>query len=85
MPLIIELAPEIEAALRTDATLSGRPVEVVAAARVTEYYEWDDEESDAIQGIQRGLEAARKGDEMPFEKYVAAVMAQRQSAKNGAS
>lgn len=73
----ITLTPQTDARLRAAATRTGEDAAGLAdgllAEALTDYEE-------TLEGIERGLDAARAGDEMDFEAFVALRRARRQQA-----
>jgi len=69
MPLTITLPPEVEMRLRERAAREGRDAETIAAEVLIEALEWRFQDSaEAIQGIQRGLDAFAAGRSRPFKE-----------------
>jgi predicted transcriptional regulator len=72
MSITLDLAPEIEAALREKAHREGRDAASVAGALVAEALTWEvQDRAEAIEGIRRGLEASAEGRVTPLSDVIA--------------
>ena len=70
MSIIISLSPEIEAQLREKAIQQGQDVSLVAAQLLSQILEWELQDStEAIKGIQSGLNDFAAGRSRSFEQF----------------
>lgn len=70
MAIVINLSPEIEAKLRSKAALQGQDISIVAAELLTNLLEWEATDlSEAIDGIQQGLDDFEAGHYRSFDKF----------------
>ena len=71
MSIIISLSPEIEAQLREKAIQQGQDVSLVAAQLLSQILEWELQDStEAVRGIQHGLDDFAAGRSRSFEEFV---------------
>jgi predicted transcriptional regulator len=72
MSIVISLSPEIEAQLREKAIQQGQDVSVVATQLLSQVLEWELHDStEAIKGIQSGLDDFVAGRSRSFEQFAA--------------
>lgn len=70
MSIVISLSPEIEAQLREKAIQQGQDVSIVAAQLLSKILEWELQDStEAVQGIQSGLDDFAAGRSRSFEEF----------------
>ena len=70
MSIIISLSPEIEAQLREKAIQQGQNVSLVAAQLLSQILDWELQDStEAVRGIQRGLDDFAAGLSRSFEEF----------------
>lgn len=70
MSIVISLSPEIEAQLREKAIQQGQDVSVVATQLLSQVLEWELQDStEAIKGIQSGLDDFAVGRSRSFEQF----------------
>src|SRR5438445_13675044 len=70
--MTITLTPETEARLREKAEREGQDVDTVADALLTAALEWESQDRmEAIEGVQRGDQAAAEGRERPLAAFLA--------------
>lgn len=73
MTIVISLSPEVEARLREKAARQGQDVSLVAAELLASVLEWEAQDSsEAIEGIQRGLDDFEAGRFRSFDKFAEA-------------
>lgn len=87
MAFVITLPDAIEEQVQAAASARGQSVNEFAIAALLEMSVRNENEDaediqEALEGIRRGMAAAAKGDEIPFEDYVAAVTARQGQTKN---
>ena len=72
MSIVISLSPEIEAQLREKAIQQGQDISVVATQLLSQVLEWELQDStEAIKGIQSGLDDFATGRSRSFEEFAA--------------
>ncbi len=72
MTLTLQLPPELEALLRQRAERSGQDVDSMAIALLTFGLSFDDKDfSEALEGIQKGLDNFEQGQFFSFDEFVA--------------
>ncbi len=82
MSMVLELPPRLEAILHEQARLEGRPAERLIIELLERTYLVEDSEvAAAVEGIRRGVAAAERGDEMPFEEFVRLRELERRTAE----
>jgi predicted transcriptional regulator len=77
--MTITLTPETETRLREKAEREGQDINAVADALIAAALEWEAQErAEAIEGVQRGDQAAAEGRERPLSLFL-----DEQRAKHG--
>jgi predicted transcriptional regulator len=72
MTIVVSLPYELEAKLQARAERQGRDIAVVAAELLSDMLEWEENDTEeAIQGIQRGLDAFEAGQYRSFGDFAA--------------
>lgn len=70
MAIVVNLSPERKAQLRNKAALQGRDISIVAAELLTTLLEWEATDlSEAIEGIQQGLDDFEDGHYRSFDQF----------------
>ena len=70
MQITVNLSPEAETRLREQAARQGEEVETVATAVLHKALEWEAwDYQDAVEGIQRGLDAVESGRFRSFHAF----------------
>lgn len=80
--MTIKLAPETEEKLREKAEREGQDIDSIANALLAQALDWEAQDrAEAIQGIQRGLEASNAGRVRPAEEVFRDMRARIKAAK----